>query len=208
MVTEIRIYVEGGGDKESKAELRRGFSNLLGSLRDEARRRRIGWTVVLSGSRSDAFINFRLALAQHPNALNLLLVDSEGPVSRAPREHLVASDGDAGYLASVPDARCHLMVQAMEAWIIADPEALAAFYGQGFAATAIPGTRNVEQIAKTTVLSSLIRATRNAQKGEYHKTRHAPLILERLDPGKVRHRAPHCERLFAVIEQQLSATAP
>lgn len=96
------------------------------------------------------------------------------------------------------------MVQAMEAWLLADPEALAAFYGQGFAVNALPGTRDVEQIAKATVMSSLARATRDSQKREYHKTRHAPLILERLDAGKVRSRAQHCDRLFTTIEQQLA----
>ena len=163
MVKEIRVYVEGGGDKDSKADLRRAFSNFLGSLRDEARRRRIGWSVIACGSRSDAFTNFRVALEQHKNALNLLLVDSEGPVSRTPREHLIARDGDAGYLASVSETQCHLMVQAMEAWIIADPEALAAFYGQGFAANALPKTKDIEQIAKETLVPSLTRATRDSK---------------------------------------------
>jgi hypothetical protein len=54
-------------------------------------------------------------------------------------------------------------------------------------------------------MSSLARATRDTRKGEYHKTRHAPLILERLDAAKVRGRARHCERLFSVIEQQLAS---
>lgn len=204
MVTEIRIYVEGGGDKESKADLRRAFSTFLGALRDEARRRRIGWSVIACGSRSDAFINFRVALKQNSNALNLLLVDSEGPVSRTPREHLIALDGDAGYLATVPESQCHLMVQAMEAWIIADPEALARFYGQGFLANALPKTRDIEQIAKDTLVPSLARATRDTQKREYHKTRHAPLLIEQLDTAKVRARSHHCNRLFVTIDQHLS----
>lgn len=36
-------------------------------------------------------------------------------------------------LDGVADEQIHLMVPTMEAWLVADPEALARFYGQGFA---------------------------------------------------------------------------
>lgn len=205
-MTEIRLYIEGGGGKESKARLRLAFSRFLGEIQEEARRRRVRWQIVLCGSRSQTYEDFRLALRTHPDAWNLLLVDAERPVTRTPQGHLTepAPDGDGWNLSSITDEQCHLMVQAMEAWLIADPEALAAFYGQGFAANALPKTKNVEKIPKDRLASSLANATRNTQRREYHKTRHAPQILERLDPGKVRSRASHCERLFTTINEQLS----
>jgi hypothetical protein len=52
-------------------------------------------------------------------------------------------------------------------------------------------------------MAALTKATRATQKGEYHKMRHSPLILERLDPAKVRARAPHCDRLWTTIEAKL-----
>lgn len=51
MVAEIRIYVEGGG-KGSLPLIRKGFSEFLSSIRDLARSRRIGWTIVPCGPRS------------------------------------------------------------------------------------------------------------------------------------------------------------
>jgi hypothetical protein len=41
------------------------------------------------------------------------------------------------------------MVQAMEAWFLADREALAEFYGNGFSAQNLPGSpTNIEAIPK------------------------------------------------------------
>lgn len=199
---EIWLHVEGGGNSTQKERLRQGFGAFLGTLQDRARARGVRIRLTFWGPRSETYVAFARSLRQNPATLHLLLVDSEGPVSSAPRHHLAASD--TWDLAGISDDQCHLMVEVMESWLIADPEALAAFYGQGFAVNALPRTRDVEQIAKATVMSSLARATRDSQKREYHKTRHAPLILERLDAGKVRGRAQHCDRLFATIEQQLA----
>jgi len=87
----------------------------------------------------------------------------------------------------------------MEAWLIADPDALARFYGADFRRTAIPDNPNVEEIDKAQLLSDLKTATRDTTKGEYHKTRHAPQILGELDASQVRSAAPHCERLFSTL---------
>jgi hypothetical protein len=53
------------------------------------------------------------------------------------------------------------------------------------------------------VLDSLKQATRQTQKGRYHKTQHAPRILESLDPTKVRRAAPNCDRLFRELLAKL-----
>lgn len=97
------------------------------------------------------------------------------------------------------------MVEVMESWFLADPEALAGYFGQGFSIEALPPTQDVERIAKNTILDKLNRAARNTRKQRYEKGRDAHQILERLDAGKVRGRARHCERLFAFIEQRLSS---
>lgn len=91
------------------------------------------------------------------------------------------------------------MVQMMEAWFLADSEALGAYYGQRFGAKALPGRENVEQIPKADVERFLKEATKKTQKGEYHKIRHGSELLARIDPDKVRKRAPHCERLLAML---------
>lgn len=95
------------------------------------------------------------------------------------------------------------MVQMMEAWIVADVETLQKFYGQKFNPKAIPKHKNVEQIAKTAIETGLKTATLKTQKGEYHKTRHAPDILKLLDMNKVKDAAPYCLRLFKILEAKI-----
>jgi hypothetical protein len=92
------------------------------------------------------------------------------------------------------------MVQTVEAWIVADPEALSDFYGHGFLRNALPGSDDVEVIPKDRLLSSLSRATRSTQKGPYHKIDHGAALLERIDPEKVRSRSRHCDLLFRELE--------
>lgn len=205
MVSEIRIYVEGGGDQRSgRAVVQEGFSKFLSPLREMARERHIRWYVVACGSRHSAFDDFRIALIQHRDAFNVLLVDAEGPVTRSPREHL--QDRDQWSIEGIHDDHCHLMVQVMEAWIVADIETLERFYGQGFNANPIPGQEDVELIAKADLEHALIQATRNTQKGEYHKIRHGPKILALVDVNKIRNRAQHCDRMFTILSNKIGET--
>jgi len=200
MVREIRIYVEGGGGKESKALMRRAFGKFLSEVGSEAWERERGVQVVACGSREAAHEKFQRARIEHPTAFNMLLVDSEAPVTGTVRSHL------SGWkLDSVTDDQVHLMVQAMEAWFIADMDTLARYYGQGFAANAIPKTKNVETIPKDDLVPALKRATRGTTKGEYHKTRHAFDLLAQIYPEKVRDRAPHCDRLFQMLLKRLAS---
>lgn len=201
---QIRIYVEGGGNKDSKGNLRTAFDRFFAALHEKAKARRIEIFVIPSGSRTDTLTSFRLSVRDRPGVLHLLLVDSERSVTGPPRHHLAQPGYDAWDLSNMTDEQCHLMVEAMESWFLADPEALAEVFGKGFATNALPRTRNVEQVPKSTVISSLAKAARNTSAKEYHKNRHSHLVLRRLDPAKVRKRAPHCERFFATVEQLLS----
>ncbi|HEX9926029.1 MAG TPA: DUF4276 family protein [Anaerolineae bacterium] len=203
MVTEVRIYVEGGGDgKDGKAQVREGFSKFLIDLRNTARSKRIKWQIIACGPRNAAFRNFQNALESHPDAFNVLLVDAENVVTATPFKHLHQQDG--WHMSGIADEQCHLMVQLMESWLIADIETLKRFYGQGFNAKPIPINPNVEDIPKQTVVSALRTATHNTTKGEYHKIRHSPRILAQLDVSKVRNAVPHCDRLFNTLAQELN----
>jgi hypothetical protein len=90
----------------------------------------------------------------------------------------------------VVQERVHLMVQCMEAWIVADPEALESFYGQGFARGALPARRNLEEQPKGDVSRKLSAATKHTAKGEYKKIGHASKLLQRLDTRKLAVRCP------------------
>ncbi|MGH7600082.1 MAG: DUF4276 family protein [bacterium] len=204
MVSEICVYVEGGGnDAQTKAFLRQGFRSLLSDLIVMARDKRVKFQIKACGPRNQAFNDFLTALQAHPKAFNVLLVDSEDAVSTSPWQHLQGRDAwQAGH---VNDEHCHLMVRTMEAWLIADLSALNRFYGQGFNENAIPKNPNVEQIDKKTLLLTLKDATCNTSKGEYHKTRHGFRILEQLEVAKVRHAAPHCDRLFKTLAEKMNS---
>ena len=92
------------------------------------------------------------------------------------------------------------MAQTMEAWLVADRDALGEYYGGGFLDSAIPDNTNVEEIDKATLESALDAATRGTQKGKYRKIQHAADLLARMNPGVVRARAQHCDRLFRTLE--------
>jgi len=193
MVKEIRIYVEVGGDKkDTKARIREGFSGFLKEIVQIARSKRIKWQIIICGSRNSAFSDFQNALSEHRDAFNLLLVDSEAPVKTTPWKHLKSRDNWNS--PGVDDTHCHLMVQAMSAWFIADIDTLKNFDGQGFKENSIPKSTNVETIHKDLLDPSLKAATSDTKsKGEYQKIKHASQLLKLLNVAKVRKASPNCE---------------
>jgi hypothetical protein len=199
MVREIRVYVEGGGDSvESRAEMRKGFTIFFNKFH-AALERRIH--VIACGTRSNAYRDFMAAWEDHPGAFHVLLVDSEIKVTADAWRHLASHDQWS--LEERHHEHCHLMVQIMEAWFLADKEALITFFGQGFREEKLPQSSNVESITKGTIDVQLRAATRPSEKGRYHKIRHAPKILALLELSKVRAVAPHCDRLLAVLAEKI-----
>ena len=214
MVTEIAIYVEGGGDqRDIKDKLREGFGEFLSELRDMARRKKIRWKIVACGGREEAYRDFCTAMAQNPQAFNVLVVDAEETIEDTAREcthlpwtHLKKRKGDGWERPpGASDLQCFLMVECMEAWLIADKANLQAYYGNCFAPASLPTNRNVESVSKENLYSALKRATKNC-KSEYHKTRHAFDILKKSDARIVRAAVPHCKRLFDVLAAQMGET--
>ena len=203
MVTEIRIYVEGGGDSNTtKSLLRRGFSTFLGELVECARRKRIRWSIIVCGGREQAYDDFQIALRSHPEAFNVLLVDAEAPVRTTPWQHLRVRD-DWSQPPGTRDEQCHLMVQTMETWLIADRRTLEQFYGSQFRSGALPSNTSIESVERAALASGLDRATQGTQKGVYHKIKHGAALLERANPMIVRAAAPSCERLFATLAAEM-----
>ena len=200
----IAIYMEGGGDgKDAKAALRVGMDGLLGTLKQAARDRKLRWRLVCCGPRNQAFRRYQNAVESGEDAVVVLLVDAEEPVTLTPREHL--RNGDRWELGFATDDKVHLMVQTMETWIVADPEALRRYYGQGFNAGALPMRPNLEEEPKRDVERSIVRATENTQRGRYHKIRHASDLLQRMDAETVKARCRHCRRLFDELGRMIEA---
>ncbi len=91
----------------------------------------------------------------------------------------------------------------MESWFHADKNALEAFYKDGFRRKALSANPKVEEIPKQDLTRGLKAATKDTAQGEYHKTKHAPALLELIDPDLVCEAAPNCERLFKAVLNRL-----
>lgn len=193
----LRLFVEGGGGSRClRTACRRGFREFLEKAGLEGRMPRI----VACGGRDETFDDFRTAHNQDSAEPPLMLVDAEGPVEHEdPWRHLRQRDGwdqpegvDAG--------QCHLMVQMMESWFLADRTALAGYFGADFRAGALPGSEEaVEGIPKADVENGLKHATRDTDKGEYSKGRHSFELLGRLDPARVMAASGWADRLVKTL---------
>ena len=207
-MTGVTIYMEGGGNSAGgKRLLRRGMNEFLRELREKVRESRRRWRLVPCGGRQRTYETFANARGHAgKDEIVVLLVDAEAPVTApTPVEHLRARPDDEWDLRGVEKDRVHLMVQTMETWIVADPDALAAYYGQDFRANALPAADDLETVAKTALAAALDRATERTQKGRYRKTGHAADLLARIDPAKPRARCRHCERLFDTLGAAVAA---
>ena len=128
----VRLYVEGGGDRNSKIACRRGFQSFVRKAGAEGRMPKI----IASGSRNEAYDDFNAAHAQR-NETAMLLVDSEQEVTASSSwAHLRSRDN----WRRPPDAssdQCHLIVQVMEFWFLVDHQVIKEFYGHRFRSRAL-----------------------------------------------------------------------
>ena len=202
----IAIYMEGGGEgKNSRALLREGMDAFLAEIKNAYRNKRWGWKLVPCGTRNEAYKGFRGARENGTADIIVLLVDSETRVvASAPTDHLTARDGWDFH--GVNANLIHLMAQTMETWIVADPDALNTYYGQGFRINTLPRHQNLEEVSKRKIEQALDRATQETRKGKYHKIKHARELLQRIDPMAVREKCPRCERLFNMLPRLIDST--
>ena len=199
MVT-LYLCVEGGGSDSTdlRAECRRGFRTLLERAGFAGRMPRL----VACGGRREAFNAFcnHLALGHAV----LLLVDSEEEVSAAsPWAHVAQRKGDGWKQpAGSTDDHLHFMVRSMEGWLLADRDALAEYYGSGFATNQLPPQKPVDTIDRHDAVKALEAASKHTRKGKYAKGEHSFDLLCRVSPTKVRKEA-WAERFFVALNKTL-----
>ena len=200
---KVAVYVEGGGNVASqKAELRKGFEELFREQRQLISTRGSRLDFIFCGSRHQAYSKFINEIRQNDNSTVVaLLVDAEMAVmpEKSSKSHLEQSDG--WDLKKVDAERIHLMVECMETWIVADPDAVATYYGKNFRHQGLPTRANLEEVPKSEVYDKLAKATKDTSKGAYSgpnhsKIRHASELLLRIDAKKV---AARCSRFQVFI---------
>lgn len=199
-MVKVKLYVEGGGDRaELRARCREGFRSFFENAGLAGGMPR----VVACGGRDATFEKFRAAWnAEAKLGHVVLLVDSEGPVAHGsgPWTQLKRRDGWQKPQGATND-NAHLMVQCMESWFLADKDRLAAYFGQGFNRSTLPGQRNIEQVTKTDVLDGLRNASRQSKKGKYGKGQHSFDVLKGVDAGKVVSASAHAKRLVETLRR-------
>ena len=154
--------------------------------------------IVACGGRQNAYESFVTAL-EADDGPPMLLVDAEAPVKKPSSwQHLHERDAwDCP--AGATDEQCHLMVQVMESWFLANRASLSSFYGQRFNDNALTGNPKIEQVSKADVFKRLENATRRTQKGAYSKGAHSFDILGAVDPGEVERASPHAKRFLNAL---------
>lgn len=208
----MKLYVEGGGDSNAlRTACREGFTSFITKAGVANRPR-----VVACGSRRDAFDSFCTAIANGEEAM--LLVDAEASIAAAaehpedepgkwkPWLHLKSRAGDGwDKPAGSEDSDCHLMVQCMESWLLADRVTLKAFFDPGFSANALPAAANdIESVAKLAVYDALERSTRACKsKGSYGKGQHSFKLLTVINPAKVTAACPWAKRFVDCLKEKM-----
>lgn len=216
---QAALYVEGDGEpkedlqgypKDLPIKCRRSFTKFIERAEIPSRT----FTVKPCGDRGSARNDFRTAIAQGENAM--LLVDSEKPVSSEhergentsnwrPWDHLEQSDNRHKPNGS-NDTDCHLMVQVMESWFLADFDKLKAFFGAGFNSDSLPAaeTGSIESIRKGKLFNALEEASQNTQKGAYKKSAHSFELLSCICPDKVMKRSPWARRFVDELRKRIT----
>jgi len=199
----MHLYVEGGGDKNKSLQIacRKGFRQFLEKAGLKGHMPRI----VACGGRQQAYDDFCTALRQGKPAM--LLVDSEDAVAtQSPWGHLLQRAGDGWpQPPESTDDHCHLMVQCMESWFLADRDTLRTFFDQGYNEKALPSAeRPIESLEKSSIYQALSAATRACKtKAPYNKGEHSFDLLSHVDPVKVAAASPWADRLVKSVKMAM-----
>ncbi len=209
----VIIYVEGGGTGDpSLTRCRRAFGEFFARLLPSKDRVR----VVPWGGRSETFKAFALAhKSPRPGYHVILLVDSEGPVEGydvSPWDYLGQRAEDKWQKPkTAEDDQAHLMVQCMEAWFMADREAVVKYFDKGLEIDDLPGPVNgdIERIPRAKIAAALDKAARRVHKARgtkrqgYDKVEDGFSLLEAIEPRNVCQTSKRAEQLRLALERKL-----
>jgi len=195
------IFLEGGGDTSLDSQCREGFRKLLESAGFKGKMPRL----FASGSRREAYEDFKTAHDLRKAEYVGLLIDSEDPVAdiEKPWEHLANRKDDQ---MSCPLEATHeqalLMATCMETWIAADRATLIRQFGNGLRPNALPALTDLESRHRRDVQAALISATKEC-KVPYAKGRTSFEVLGELQPESLRRNLPSFRRVERILRERL-----
>lgn len=198
-MVSVRVYIEGGGKGDLARRFREGWQKFLQPLSLPRRP-----AVVMGGSREATFDKFTTAIrSPEDDMIYVLLVDSEVPVPQSQPSWEFLKLNDYWDAPPIPEsARAFLMVQSMEAWLLADREGLLRFFGNGFNVNQLPRNPNLEEISVADALNGLLLASRNCSK-QYQKGKISFQLLGFISPTEVEKRCVHAKDFFDFLRSRL-----
>ena len=198
MVAEVTIHFEG------HSNLRPGFHKLFEPHVNNARQQRIRFKLIAGGSRTEAVKDFLRSCRSQPSNVNVLLIDSEGPISDTASaiQSLRTQNFWDGSVAC-DDDQVNLMVQAMEAWFIADPQALINHFGQDFDIKVLPSPQNAESVAPGDLTTAIRHGLRHSGRRRYDKVIDGVKLLQLIDHVEVGQYCRHFKRLMDYLLREI-----
>ena len=188
---------------EGHKGLRGGFHKLFGPHIARARQMRIRFKLIAGGPRTETVADFLRSCRLRPSDLNVLLIDSEGPVPVT--EEAIRSLRAQGWWdrsVTCDDSQINLMVQAMESWFVADPKALVEHFGQDFNTGGLPNPQNAESVAPANLVSAIRRCLpQGRRRRNYDKVADGAKLLGLIDADRVSLYCPHFARLRAFLDE-------
>lgn len=158
------------------------------------------------GPRAETIRDFLRYCSIEPSSLNVLLIDSEGPVTdtdkyiRDSLRSLSVWDGGV----SCSDEQLHLMVQAMEAWFVADPQSLSRRFGQNYSTRHLPSPESAETVSAADLLTAIRRGLPQSRRRRgYDKVSDGVELLRLIDQGVVSRHCGHFRRLWAFLDKRI-----
>lgn len=211
----VYVYIEGEGGggttakrKHLSSEFRRSWRAFLQPLADVAEQLDCTFNPVECGSGPAALDDFTNSRTHRPDALGVLLIDAEGPVTDhtkpwAALKKIRLMDRPNG----VNDEYCYLMVECLENWLVADRDGLQRHFDSGkpcFKSNSLPAWPNSEMIAKQTVLDALDAAT--AKCGSRYSYAADNILIGIVDREKLK-KLTSVRRLFDRLSQLIQEYA-
>ncbi|HOZ62659.1 MAG TPA: DUF4276 family protein [Smithellaceae bacterium] len=194
-MVSIKIYIEGGGEgKDLDSRFREAWSKFFKAAGLSGQMPR----PVRGKGRLNTHDLFVTAFnARKADELPLLLLDSEEALQDGHTvwQHLKARDNMEKPLQATEE-HVYLMVQVMETWLLADPDALRRYFGSKCKIEKIPAWMNLEVIDKQRIFDTLQQITADCGVKVYAKGKVSFELLGTISPEKVKEKCPNAKRLL------------